>query len=177
MKLFGCSWQTKKVTTTTTKKKTILSVVISQMTASSTVFSSLFGFTTMRTHYNDVIMSAMVSQITSLTIVYSTIYSGADKKTPKLRVTLLCVGNSPVTGVFPAQMTSNVENVSIGWRHHDKSAHYWLLLSGMHLINSSQKCPIMWKVFQCHNATMECWHMISNNTYTAIIKNKTYKAV
>ena len=40
------------------------------------------------------------------------------KKTSKLRVTGLCAGNSPVTGEFPAQMASNVENVSIWWRHH-----------------------------------------------------------
>ena len=31
------------------------------------------------------------------------------KKTWKLRVTGLCVGNSPVTGEFPAQMASNAE--------------------------------------------------------------------
>ena len=41
------------------------------------------------------------------------------KKTSKLRVTGLCVGNSPVTGEFPAQKASNAENVSIWWRHHD----------------------------------------------------------
>ena len=41
------------------------------------------------------------------------------KETPKLRVTGLCEGNSPVTGEFPAQRTSNAENVSIWWRHHD----------------------------------------------------------
>ena len=40
------------------------------------------------------------------------------KKTSKLRVTGLCVGNSPGTGEFPAQMASNAENVSILWRHH-----------------------------------------------------------
>ena len=40
------------------------------------------------------------------------------KKTSKLRVTGLCVGNSPGTGEFPAQMASNAENVSISWRHH-----------------------------------------------------------
>ena len=40
------------------------------------------------------------------------------KKTSKLRVTGLCVGNSPLTGEFPAQMSSNAENVSIWWRHH-----------------------------------------------------------
>ena len=42
------------------------------------------------------------------------------KKTSKLRVTGLCAGNSPVAGEFPAQMSSNAENVSIWWRHHDK---------------------------------------------------------
>ena len=40
------------------------------------------------------------------------------KKTSELRVTGLCVGNSQVTGEFPAQMASNAENVSIWWRHH-----------------------------------------------------------
>ena len=40
------------------------------------------------------------------------------KKTSKLRVTGLCVWNSPGTGEFPAQMASNAENVSIWWRHH-----------------------------------------------------------
>ena len=40
------------------------------------------------------------------------------KKTSKLRVTGLCVGNSPGTGEFLAQMASYAENVSIWWRHH-----------------------------------------------------------
>ena len=40
------------------------------------------------------------------------------KRTSKLRVTGLCVGNSPGTGEFPAQMASNSENVCIWWRHH-----------------------------------------------------------
>ena len=56
------------------------------------------GFETSRgwrlTHYNDVIMNTIASQITSLTVVYSTVHSRS-KKTPKLRVTGLCVGNSP----------------------------------------------------------------------------------
>ena len=70
-------------------------------------------------HYNDVIMSTMASQITSLKIVYSTIYSRCRwKKISKLCVTGLCAGNSPVTGEFPAQRASNVENVSIWWHHH-----------------------------------------------------------
>ena len=40
------------------------------------------------------------------------------KKTSKLRVSGLCMGNSPLTGEFPAQRASNAENVSIWWRHH-----------------------------------------------------------
>ena len=65
-------------------------------------------------HYNDVIMGAMAYQITSLTIVHPTVYSRRrSKKTSKLRVTGLCVGNSAVTGEIPAQRASNAENVSI----------------------------------------------------------------
>ena len=40
------------------------------------------------------------------------------KKTQNFRVTGLCEGNSPVTGIFPAQRASNAANVSIWWRHH-----------------------------------------------------------
>ena len=72
-------------------------------------------------HFNDFIMSAMVSQITGITILYSTDYSRCrSKKTSKFRVTGLCQWNSPVTGEFPAQRTSNTETVSIWWRHHDR---------------------------------------------------------
>ena len=39
-------------------------------------------------------------------------------QTSKLRVTGLCAGNSPGTGEFLTQMASNVESVSIWWRHH-----------------------------------------------------------
>ena len=46
------------------------------------------------------------------------------KKTSKLRVIGLCAGNSPETGEFPAQMASNAENVSIWWRHHEKT---WII--------------------------------------------------
>ena len=41
------------------------------------------------------------------------------KKTSKLRITGLCVGNSPVTSEFPAQRASDAEKVSIWWCHHD----------------------------------------------------------
>ena len=46
------------------------------------------------------------------------LFGRRSQKTSKLRVTGLCAGNSPGTGEFPAQMASNAENASIGWRHH-----------------------------------------------------------
>ena len=47
------------------------------------------------------------------------LFRGRSKKPSKLRVTGLCVGNSPETGEFPAHMASNAEYVSIWWRHHE----------------------------------------------------------
>ena len=49
----------------------------------------------------------------------NSLFGRRSKKTSKLRVTGLWVGNSPGTGEFPAQMASNAENVSIWWRLHD----------------------------------------------------------
>ena len=86
-------------------------------------------------HYNDVIMGTIVSQITSLTIVYSTVYSDADQRKHQSSVLLaICVGNSPGTGEFPAQMASNAENVSIWWRPDAYAAgspyliHWWTVV-------------------------------------------------
>ena len=72
-----------------------------------------------RHHYGDVIVGTMVSQITSLNRLLK--FRCRSKKTVKLLVTGLCVGNSPVTGEFSTQMASNAENVSIWWRHHEGS--------------------------------------------------------
>ena len=47
------------------------------------------------------------------------LFGRRSKKTSTLRVTGLCVGNSPGTGEIPAQMASNAQNVSIWRRHHD----------------------------------------------------------
>ena len=48
-------------------------------------------------HYTDVVMTTMASQITSLTVVHSInrLFRRRSKKTSKLRVTGLCIGNSP----------------------------------------------------------------------------------
>ena len=65
--------------------------------------------------YSDVIIGAM----TSHDCLLNRLVRRRSKKTSKLLVTGLCVGNSPVTGEFPAQMANNAENVSIWWRHHE----------------------------------------------------------
>ena len=62
----------------------------------------------LRYHYHDVMMA---SQITGISMVCSTFCSGADQR--KALRHGLCEGNSPVTGDFPVQRSSNAENVSI----------------------------------------------------------------
>ena len=60
------------------------------------------------------------------------------RKTSKLRVTGLCVGNSPGTGEFSAKMASNAENVSIWWRHHVKKGQQ---VANVHaLVTSKSTC-------------------------------------
>ena len=49
---------------------------------------------------------------------FNRLFRRRSRKTPKLRVTGLCAGNSPEAGEFPGQMASNAEKVSIWWRHH-----------------------------------------------------------
>ena len=53
-----------------------------------------------------------------LDCLFNRLFRRRSKKTSKLRVNGLCVGNSPVTSEIPAQRASNAENVSIWWRHH-----------------------------------------------------------
>ena len=52
----------------------------------------------------------------------SRLFRRRSKKTSKLRVAGLCVGNSPGTVEFPAQRVSNAENVSIWWRRHESQS-------------------------------------------------------
>ena len=68
-------------------------------------------------HNNDVIIDG-VSNHQPRDCLLKRLFRRRSKKTSKLRVTGLCVGNSPGTGEFTAQMASNAENFSIWWRHH-----------------------------------------------------------
>ena len=55
------------------------------------------------------------------------LFKHRSKKTPKLRVTGLGEGNSPVTGEFPAQRASNAGKVSTWWCHH---RYWWCMVHG-----------------------------------------------
>ena len=74
------------------------------------------------------------------------------KKTPKLRVTGLYVGNTLMTGQFPAQRSNNTENVSIWWRHHEKimiCLLKWVIIN-YHCWQSSQR---PFKLTDCKSLT------------------------
>ena len=49
--------------------------------------------------------------------LFNHLFRRRSKKTSKLRVIVLCAGNSPVTDELPVQMASYAEKVSIWWRH------------------------------------------------------------
>ena len=90
-------------------------------------------------HYGDVIMGTMASEITSLRIVYSTVYSGAEKKTSKLRVTGLCERNSLVTGaqrpvtriVFPLDDVIMITTATVLWHTYCMTLDMMELTSNM----------------------------------------------
>ena len=70
-------------------------------------------------HYRDIIMSAIAFQITSISIVCSTVDSGADQRKYQSSASLAFVQGIhrwPVNS--PHKKASNVENVSIRWRHY-----------------------------------------------------------
>ena len=82
-------------------------------------------------HYGDVINGVKASQITCEGVsnhqphdcLLKRLFRRRSKETSKLCGTGLCVGNSPVTGEFPAQRASNAEDISIWWRHHVFDEH------------------------------------------------------
>ena len=72
--------------------------------------------------------------------LHNSLFKRRSKKTPKLRVTGLCVGNSPVTGEFPAQMASNAEK-SI----HLMTSSWWRLLPDRcHMVCSFNLYALDW---------------------------------
>ena len=93
------------------------------------VFCEFFWGKALQWRYND---RDGVSNHRRLDCLLNGLFRYRSKKTSKLRVTGLYDGNSPVTGVFPAQSASNV---SIWWRHHGTA------VSGIHSINAISSDP------------------------------------
>ena len=67
-------------------------------------------FLTLRWRHSE---SHDVSNYRRLDCLLYRLFTRRPKKPPKLRITGLCEGNSPVTGEFPAQKASDAENGSI----------------------------------------------------------------
>ena len=99
-------------------------------------------------HYNDVTMNDMASiNHRPRDCLLNRLFRRRSKKTSKLRVTGLCGWNSQVTGEFPAQRTSNTENVSFWWRHHDIACLSIHLMGEQAGILYSTRCEM--KVTRC----------------------------
>ena len=80
-------------------------------------------------HYSGVVMSVIC------VIVYSSVYSGADQRKHQSSASLPFVRE--ITGEFPAQWTSNVENVSISWRHHVSGSIYTNVYNSLVVVDSA----------------------------------------
>ena len=81
------------------------------------------------------------------------------KKTSKLHVTGLCVGNSLEASEFPAQMASNAESVSIWWRHYGLRQNRYLRLN-------SQQTPHT--IPMSGVSIMRIWEKIDHDIITAL---------
>ena len=105
----------------------------SQITSLTTVYSTVYSGADQRKHqsYKSILPFLWrhngrdcISNHQSYDCLLNHSFRRRSKKTSKLRVTGLYMGNSPVTGEFPAQRASNAENISIWWRHH---VNCWLM--------------------------------------------------
>ena len=112
---------------------------ISLMNCPCPTFENITQISTLA-HYRDWTCTLYLWQITTLQwrhnehggvsnhqpcdCLLNSLFRRRSKKTSKLRITGLCVGNSPVTSEIPAQVASNAENVSIWWRRHDHLYHH-----------------------------------------------------
>ena len=91
----------------------------------------------------------------------SRLFRRRSKKTSKLCVTGLCVGNSPGTGEFPAQLASYAENVSIWWRHHVFGVPHSLIL----VLCLSSQCVMPLCAVECrYNAANISWYISAMKT-------------
>ena len=124
-------------------------------------------------HYDDVIMSERASQITTIiTIVYSIVYSDVDQRKHQSSASLAIV-----RGIHrePAQMASYAENVSIWWRHHERSKEY-LPPSTSDCSTRATSCVVLptlfsamkWYDRKCCRKTRLKWRVISRFIVVAL---------
>ena len=98
---------------------------------------------TFSSHHDDVIKRDGVSNHQPHDCLLSHLFRRRSMETSKLHVTGLCVGNSPVTGKFPAQMASTVA----------KSFH---LMTSSWNMNNLFSCMICWCLLDFYYLTH--WH-------------------
>ena len=118
-------------------------------------------FLSLRWRHND---HAGVSNHQPHGCLLNRLFMRKSKKTSKLRVTGLCVGNSPGTGEFPAQMASYAENVSIWWRHH--------VIALSHYIYTKEDCTICNSpliIIKDAGYFSKWWQLFTNTTVRIII--------
>ena len=76
-------------------------------------------------------------------------------KTSKLHVTGHCEGNSPVTGGFPTQRASNVENISIWWHQNDSACVcVWRMLTD----NTGRSIFMDWNMKPSMSMPCKCYY-------------------
>ena len=97
----------------------ISNIILLNSTVQSTHHHWPVATSSINCHYDDVIMSVIASQITSLAIVYSTDYSDTDQRKHQSFASLVFVRGIHRDRWIPHTKTSNTENISIWWRHHD----------------------------------------------------------
>ena len=100
------------------------------------------------------------------------LFGRRSKKTSKLRVTGLFVGNSPRTGEFPSQRGSKAENICIWWRHHEQSGWKYKKKSNFNLceIISMALCKttvtsLLTHWDECSLVLSHQYHPIDKKTY------------
>ena len=111
-------------------------------------------FLSLQWHHND---HDSVSNHQPQGCLLNCLFGHRSKKTSKLRVTGLCAGNSP--GEFFAQMASDVENVSIWWRHH---VYPWkgILIPGkmVLILKWGPGLTVGWLISVRHRISLSYWN-------------------
>ena len=83
--------------------------------------TTLYSIPTLQWHHNE---CNGISNHRHLECLLNRLFSCRLNKTLKLCISGLCEGNPMVTGGFPSQRASYVENVSMWWRHHVTEVTY-----------------------------------------------------